>query len=102
VVIILAVSRVFFRGRAMFRSVRGPVRVTAARGCSAGARGAPGHCGAAVWRARRIRFQADSKVDAWYFPAAKAWRLGDDTRAFTVPDGYAVCDLIDAVIDDAR
>jgi hypothetical protein len=34
--------------------------------------------------------------------AAKAWRLGDDTRAFTVPDGYAACDLVDAVTDDAR
>jgi hypothetical protein len=33
---------------------------------------------------------------------AKAWRLGDDTQRFTTADGLAGCDLIDAVIDDAR
>jgi hypothetical protein len=33
---------------------------------------------------------------------AKAWRLGDDTVTFMVPDGYATCDLIDAVIAASR
>jgi hypothetical protein len=32
---------------------------------------------------------------------ARACRLGDDTRPFTVADGYAACDLIDAVVSDA-
>jgi predicted nucleotidyltransferase len=32
---------------------------------------------------------------------AKRWRLGDDGLAFTVADGLAACDLIDAVVDDA-
>lgn len=32
---------------------------------------------------------------------AKAWRLGDDAVQFMVPDGYASCDLIDAVAADA-
>jgi predicted nucleotidyltransferase len=32
---------------------------------------------------------------------AKAHRLGDDTVSFTVADGLAACDLIDAVVDDA-
>jgi hypothetical protein len=31
---------------------------------------------------------------------AKRWRLGDDGLAFTVADGLAACDLIDAVADD--
>jgi predicted nucleotidyltransferase len=33
---------------------------------------------------------------------AKAWRLGDDTVTFMLADGQASCDLIDAVIADAR
>jgi hypothetical protein len=32
---------------------------------------------------------------------AKSWRLGHDLVQFTVPDGLAACDLIDAVADDA-
>lgn len=32
---------------------------------------------------------------------AKAWRLGDDTACFTVADGLACCDLVDAVVDQA-
>jgi hypothetical protein len=32
---------------------------------------------------------------------AKAWRLGDDSVAFTTADGLATCDLIEAVADDA-
>jgi hypothetical protein len=32
---------------------------------------------------------------------AKAHRLGDGTIAFTVADGLAACDLIDAVVSDA-
>ena len=32
---------------------------------------------------------------------AKAHRLGDDTITFTVADGLAACDLIDAVVSDA-
>jgi hypothetical protein len=32
---------------------------------------------------------------------AKAHRLGDDGEPFTVADGYAACDLIDAVVHDA-
>jgi hypothetical protein len=32
---------------------------------------------------------------------AKAHRLGDDSQSFTIADGYATCDLIDAVVDDA-
>jgi Domain of unknown function (DUF4111) len=32
---------------------------------------------------------------------AKAHRLGDDGEPFTVADGYAACDLIDAVVNDA-
>lgn len=32
---------------------------------------------------------------------AKAHRLGDDGELFTVADGCAACDLIDAVVDDA-
>lgn len=33
---------------------------------------------------------------------AKAHRLGDDGESFTVADGYAACDLVEAVVDDAR
>jgi nucleotidyltransferase-like protein/aminoglycoside adenylyltransferase-like protein len=33
---------------------------------------------------------------------AKAWRLGDSTMTFSTPDGLTACDLIDAVIDDAK
>src|ERR1700744_2053669 len=32
---------------------------------------------------------------------ARACRLGQDARPFTVADGYAACDLIDAVVNDA-
>ncbi len=32
---------------------------------------------------------------------AKAHRLGPDGGPFTVADGYAACDLIDAVVNDA-
>lgn len=32
---------------------------------------------------------------------AKAHRLGDDSQSFTVADGYAACDLIDAVVGGA-
>jgi hypothetical protein len=32
---------------------------------------------------------------------AKAHRLGDDSQPFTVADGYAACDLIDSVVNDA-
>jgi Nucleotidyltransferase domain/Aminoglycoside adenylyltransferase, C-terminal domain len=32
---------------------------------------------------------------------AKAYRLGDDGRTFTVADGYAACDLVDAIVNDA-
>lgn len=32
---------------------------------------------------------------------AKAYRLGDESQPFTVADGYAACDLIDAVVNDA-
>lgn len=32
---------------------------------------------------------------------AKAWRLGEDTVTFMMPDAHAACDLIDAVAADA-
>lgn len=32
---------------------------------------------------------------------AKAHHLGDDSETFTIADGYAACDLIDAVVNDA-
>jgi Domain of unknown function (DUF4111) len=32
---------------------------------------------------------------------AKAWRLGDDSVAFTTADGLATCDLVDAIVKDA-
>jgi Domain of unknown function (DUF4111) len=32
---------------------------------------------------------------------AKAHRLGDDGQPFIVADGYAACDLIDSVVNDA-
>jgi Nucleotidyltransferase domain/Aminoglycoside adenylyltransferase, C-terminal domain len=32
---------------------------------------------------------------------AKAHRLGDDSGTFTIADGYAACELIDAVVNDA-
>jgi hypothetical protein len=32
---------------------------------------------------------------------AKAYRLGDNGETFTIADGYAACDLIDAVVHDA-
>ena len=32
---------------------------------------------------------------------AKDHRLGDDTIPFSVADGFAACDLIDAVVSDA-
>lgn len=34
--------------------------------------------------------------------AGQAWRLGDGSRTFSTEDAHAVCDLVDAVIDDAR
>lgn len=52
---------------------------------------------------------ATADYTATHFPSyaeplarAKAWRLGDDTVRFKVPDALAACDLIDEVTADAR
>jgi hypothetical protein len=68
----------------------------------------PGRLHATITTGDIISKTAAAAYTAALFPGhddllarAKAHRLGDDGVSFTIADGYAACDLIDAVVNDA-
>jgi hypothetical protein len=65
----------------------------------------PGRLHATITTGEIISKTASADYTAKLLPAhgellsrAKAYRLGDDSVCFTVADGYAACDLIDAIV----
>lgn len=69
----------------------------------------PGRLHATITTGEIISKTAAADYTAALFPEhgallarAKAYRLGDVGEPFTVKDGHAACDLVDAVVSAAR
>lgn len=68
----------------------------------------PGRLHCTIATGQIISKTATADYTAWLHPGhagllvrARAWRLGDNAVAFTVADGLACCDLVDAIVDQA-